>query len=78
MLGLNILSDYMKINGKLLHILKFAMLLLVVCWTFNLLNCLLFHSGDIRMSDIFTKSSFAFTILATLLLSYMNSKDGRV
>jgi len=62
---------------SILKSLKLALLSLVICWIFNFLYCLLFHSGDIHLSDIITWQSFAFAIIVTFLLKYMGNKNSR-
>ena len=50
--------------------IKFSICLLLVCWTFNLLVCLIFHSHKIQLNEIFTFSSIAYSVLTSLLIKY--------
>ena len=48
----------------------FPIILLIVCWIFNLFDCILSSSLEINFKNIVTLKSFAFTCIVTLLIYY--------
>lgn len=49
-----------------------TILLLIICWVFNTIECLLTPPHEICLKDIVTLQSFIFTILTILTLNYVN------
>lgn len=52
--------------------LKFPLILLLICWTLNLIKCFLSHSNEIHFADIFTLHSLVFTFFTTLVIIFFN------
>ena len=50
----------------------FPLILLLVCWTSNLIECLLSSTQEVKVSNIITLSSFVYTILTTIVIYRFN------
>lgn len=62
------MNERRKMGCTILKFIKFAMLLMIACWVWNLGECLLFSSDGINLRMIFTLKSLFFSFFVSLIL----------
>ena len=69
------MNERRKMGCTILKFIKFAMLLMIACWVWNLGECLLFSSDGINLRMIFTLKSLFFSFFVSLILQIKICKD---
>lgn len=69
------MNERKKMGCTILKFIKFAMLLMIACWVWNLGECLLFSSDGINLRMIFTLKSLFFSFFVSLILQIRLWKD---
>ncbi len=50
----------------------FPIILLLISWVFNMLECLISSTAEISLKNIITLKSFIFTLIITFFFYYFN------
>ncbi len=53
----------------------FPVILLLVCWIFNMLECLFSSTRDFCLSNIVTIKSFVFALIISIIFSFVNHEE---
>ena len=62
----------LKLKIKNIRRRLFPVILLFVCWGFNLLDCMLSSDKDVAVRNIITRDSFIFTLIFSILFYFFS------